>query len=381
MSLYYLFFLSYILVPLEQVPILSQIKSIILLCKKQFKAALNVQKTFFYYLLFPITFPIKYFLTRNTSDIDRVPILSQLRSLIYYISYGSFEAKKIQYNYVNNYISNLDLDVPVEKYILEDNSIWMKGLPNNTVLSDVVFPGSHNSSTKVIYGIYDSLAICQEYSVYEQLKAGIRYLDIRICDDTPDNEVWVSHTFLSCKLKDVLVEIASFLSNYKSEIVLLDITTDYNRKLSNPQKLNTLLDQFLGGMSMTDYEFRHSMYIDLVNANKRVYYCDNNISTYPILHTSDPDDAIYRVTRFSKYFEFKSTLYPITLLSLIITPTTDSVISGFTTLSLDTIRKRAYEYHKLLLSEWSSVIEQKYNIISHDFINPTIVSNIIKINV
>jgi len=60
-----------------------------------------------------------------------------------------------------------------------DNSRWMAGLPDNTPASLFSIPGTHNSASYAATR-YRVSGKCQKWNIYEQLRAGIRYLDLRV---------------------------------------------------------------------------------------------------------------------------------------------------------------------------------------------------------
>jgi hypothetical protein len=58
----------------------------------------------------------------------------------------------------------------------------MNTLPKSTRLRSLVIPGTHDSNTNTLKTkILKTFAVCQKFTVYEQLVLGIRYLDIRYC--------------------------------------------------------------------------------------------------------------------------------------------------------------------------------------------------------
>lgn len=65
-------------------------------------------------------------------------------------------------------------------------------------LNEIAIPGTHNSGTRDFPGIGAAYSICQTADVRQQLDAGIRYLDFRVCDDVEgkNGELWVSHTYV-----------------------------------------------------------------------------------------------------------------------------------------------------------------------------------------
>lgn len=60
-------------------------------------------------------------------------------------------------------------------------SKWISKLPDHIKLRDLIIPGSHASNSADIYkpkwGI--PFMLCQKISILKQLRAGIRYLDIK----------------------------------------------------------------------------------------------------------------------------------------------------------------------------------------------------------
>ena len=53
---------------------------------------------------------------------------------------------------------------------------WMNEVPDSESLTKISIPGTHDTGTAEASGAYVQ---CQSWSVAEQLKAGIRYFDIR----------------------------------------------------------------------------------------------------------------------------------------------------------------------------------------------------------
>ncbi len=117
---------------------------------------------------------------------------------------------------------------------------WMQHVANRT-LFDITIPGSHHSASGTIAIARPSLFICrrhaqcQSLSVLEQLRAGIRCLDVRLRVGS-DGVIRASHSnraslieleFLFMSLDDVVREIASFLEDNHSEVVFLKIRMDF----------------------------------------------------------------------------------------------------------------------------------------------------------
>jgi hypothetical protein len=130
---------------------------------------------------------------------------------------------------------------------------WMGILGNRLYhrkITDIVVPGTHNSATSKInsnsemspdtdtlpewlFLLEETRTIVAGYSkaqskyVAEQLKSGIRYLDLRICFNSDDDELWTCHGMYSDKLDDVIQEISDFVISHPKEIVILDFQKFY----------------------------------------------------------------------------------------------------------------------------------------------------------
>lgn len=104
---------------------------------------------------------------------------------------------------------------------------WMAALPDDTPLSDIVIPGTHDSATAHVQLAYFSK--CQALGIADQMAAGCRYLDIRLGTDDKTAGFKLMHGFTSCKtgvfggalgLEAVLSDCYAFLSAHPTETVL-----------------------------------------------------------------------------------------------------------------------------------------------------------------
>lgn len=99
---------------------------------------------------------------------------------------------------------------------------WMKELPGNMILSGITIPGTHD--TMALSG--GVAAQCQAWSLEDQLKAGIRYLDLRVfaLGDT----LYLMHGVIyeRSTFKKAVETIKTFLSAYPSETVLVRVKPD-----------------------------------------------------------------------------------------------------------------------------------------------------------
>ncbi|XP_053993812.1 uncharacterized protein LOC128884424 isoform X2 [Hylaeus volcanicus] len=105
---------------------------------------------------------------------------------------------------------------------------------------DVTLPGSHNSASWCLARNKENrwgglplvflrmYILCQDKTIFQQLRMGIRFLDIRVCKySSKHEEIYCAHGgFRTIPLKDVLHQIARFCACHKSEVVVLSIRKD-----------------------------------------------------------------------------------------------------------------------------------------------------------
>lgn len=124
---------------------------------------------------------------------------------------------------------------------MENKSGWMEktfAAAPQTRLRDIVIPGTHDSGTYAITsssaldpndsswyysfakGTVADWAKTQDMRIYDQLRQGIRYLDLRVTKYNGD--FWITHGMISVRLSTVLADIKQFSAEHPREILLLD---------------------------------------------------------------------------------------------------------------------------------------------------------------
>lgn len=68
----------------------------------------------------------------------------------------------------------------------------MKNLDDSLLISDMTIPGTHDSGA--LHSIFDVAGKCQDLNIKQQLKVGVRFLDIRL--RLKNNELEVVHSFV-----------------------------------------------------------------------------------------------------------------------------------------------------------------------------------------
>ncbi|GMJ12706.1 hypothetical protein like AT4G38690 [Hibiscus trionum] len=132
---------------------------------------------------------------------------------------------------------------PGSDYRPADRKNWMAGLgPEKVHINKIVWPGTHDSATNKI-GIpliTRPFAQCQSLSIYQQLVKGTRLLDIRVNENR-----LVCHGILTTYSVDIVVnDIKKFLSETESEIIILEIRTEFGHE--DPADFEKYLEDNLG---------------------------------------------------------------------------------------------------------------------------------------
>lgn len=118
-----------------------------------------------------------------------------------------------------------------------DELDWMENLPDDTPLSQITIPGTHNSAA--LREPFPGTAKCQTLTLTQQLKAGVRFLDIR-CRHSGD-QFQIFHGPIDQKLSfaDCLAELLKFLKAHPSETIVVSIKGESTPKNNTRPFLDT----------------------------------------------------------------------------------------------------------------------------------------------
>ncbi|XP_063683239.1 PI-PLC X domain-containing protein 2-like [Bolinopsis microptera] len=114
-------------------------------------------------------------------------------------------------------------------------------------LSEIVIPGSHDSGSycinrkskrtyllpnlfclnPVVDRVGSVWSRTQDYSIADQLRLGVRYIDLRVFLDSNTNTKYLVHGFEAGELLVELESVAEFVENHPEEIVILDMNHIY----------------------------------------------------------------------------------------------------------------------------------------------------------
>ncbi|XP_076257580.1 PI-PLC X domain-containing protein 3-like [Rhynchophorus ferrugineus] len=167
--------------------------------------------------------------------------------------------------------------------LADDLENWMEFLPDaikSVPINYLAIPGTHDSFTSditkdsevspdgedilkqlewlsIVKVVMANWSKTQAYDVTAQLQAGIRFFDLRVCNNTADNTLYFCHGLYSTDVQSVLNDMSSYLSEHPNEVVILDcqhfyaFTDDTHATLIGMLKnaFNTTLLPYAGSLS------------------------------------------------------------------------------------------------------------------------------------
>ncbi len=114
-----------------------------------------------------------------------------------------------------------------------DNSQWMKSLEDSRLVADLSLPGSHDACTAegwysdLLAPIFELTAKCNDLTIQEQLKIGMRVFDLRpeLVVDLLDTELRCSHgvAYTNMLVADFFRTLQTFLTDNPSEFCVLTV--------------------------------------------------------------------------------------------------------------------------------------------------------------
>ncbi|KAM3507529.1 hypothetical protein MY10362_001732 [Beauveria mimosiformis] len=101
-----------------------------------------------------------------------------------------------------------------------DHAAWMGALRNDTLLTSLSIPGTHDTMT---YAIGSDVLQCQNWNLSVQLAAGLRYFDVRARLRDDQLRIYHGDGDTGFGYQDVLLEVFGFLARNPSEAVVLRV--------------------------------------------------------------------------------------------------------------------------------------------------------------
>lgn len=119
---------------------------------------------------------------------------------------------------------------------------WMKEIRDDTPLSELAIPGTHDSST---FSSHSNIVKTQAITFSEQLNYGIRFFDIRIRHTGDSFALHHDRFYLGQMFGDFLGNVSQFLEENRSETVLFRLKEDHKPNENNSRRLKDTLKHYL----------------------------------------------------------------------------------------------------------------------------------------
>jgi 1-phosphatidylinositol phosphodiesterase len=170
---------------------------------------------------------------------------------------------------------------------------WMARLSDDTPLSAITIPGTHDSGARFGGGapVVDFVTAlwvqAQNWTVTQQLNGGVRFLDVR-CHAEPDGTLRIHHLFVDeqLSLTDVLRECIVFLAANPSEALLMRVQQEASTT-PEPQFV-AAFDRHVREADAGDRLYRDSTIPQLRAVRGRIVLMPNNLPSLGGIGWSSP---------------------------------------------------------------------------------------------
>lgn len=185
----------------------------------------------------------------------------------------------------------------VKDFDTSKTSCWMKNLKDEAVISELVIPGSHDSSTYSMEptssnNLIAKAAQTQDMNVYGQLKLGARSLDLR--GDEVFGKIVANHGVVTgCEVSEVLRDILKFSEENPTEVTILifrNCSKENLRKIATLPEIKKIgekcltqsmcksLNKSLGEVSMGDIRKLDAKFILIGNNEEDIFHSNSNLN-------------------------------------------------------------------------------------------------------
>ncbi len=275
-------------------------------------------------------------------------------------------------------------------------SCWMKNLKDEAVISDIVIPGSHDSSTYSMSpnngnNLIAKAAQTQDMTVYGQLKLGARSLDIRGSDVF--GKIVTNHGVVNgCELSEVLNDILKFSEENPTEVVILLFRNCNKKNLEKIAKLPEIktigekcltqnmcksLNKSLGEVSMGDIRKLGAKFILIGSNEEDIFHSNINLNNKYNESTRMADTETMVAQELKQLDEFPSNV--LRNISPVHTPSTEDFFKNKASPMKSEYKSSGIRNELLRESE---IFQKKSNIVSLDAlaINEKFIKELIDMN-
>ena len=137
---------------------------------------------------------------------------------------------------------------------------WMKEIPDNIKISELTIPGTHDSCSYKIAGLGKLVSFAaktQSWNLEEQMKAGLRYFDIRLRSYNNTLHCFHGPVDLGQNFDNILKIASSFLNKNKSEGLIMQIVSEYEDKNCS-KSLEQMYQEYIEGYRNITMEYNNT---------------------------------------------------------------------------------------------------------------------------
>jgi len=277
---------------------------------------------------------------------------------------------------------------------ISELSSWMSNIKDDTLVKNIVIPGAHDSGT---YSMMWA-AKTQDREIKDLLSCGVRYFDLRVASKK-DKLVVFHGPIKGAEFEPILNDIASFLENNPSELLILD----FQKFKDTESEVIALIEEKLNGKlvvnntMLSEIEFIENLKLSDCRGKAIIYWgvVDGNLSNDYVFSRNNDKGTRSFATMQSYYARSNNTKsskkYISDALPEYINKYKESngglfVLQCQLTDPVLLIGPKYYEYTNeknmdVYIESLSTSDDLQYiNILMRDFINPTKAANIIKLN-
>jgi len=308
------------------------------------------------------------------------------------VAEDTFGAFKDVGNFMSNCMKSLPSPIADKAYLesLESQNIsaegasWMSQIPDSRILSHITIPGTHNSMTyslgDVPIGGVEGWAQNQYASLEDQLRMGIRFLDIRLRHVGDHFKIHHGEFYTGHDLSDVLDVVTEFLEKNENETVLISYQ---EAQAHTAGKTNRTFCETLESYIYQDNynrssfsSYTHPNLPTLGEARGKILYIDQHKKGCP----GFPKSKISELNEWSLDREDLKTTYKTNLVAHLTLPPSNSTLS-LTWCSAYVAKPAKCQLKKPLsvsrtVNPWLTEVGQPRGIVVMDFPAPSVIQNL-----
>lgn len=188
---------------------------------------------------------------------------------------------------------------------------WMSYIKDDAKITKIAMPGSHNSGTMGM----SKFARCQNGSLYEQYKYGVRFFDIRMKADKK-GRLFIAHGIMKGMPAQHAFESLKMILDESNEFFILNMRTYMNQQIGpiklsyngNTEATNKLIREYLSPekYALTGYGDISSLTVGEIRKSGKKYIITNANKEYdfsndcPVIDPWDSKVYGYKPEKFAK---------------------------------------------------------------------------------